>query len=642
MYSDEEYHLMANAVRFLSIKAVEKANSGHPGMPMGMADVATILFAEFLKFDPMNSAWENRDRFILSAGHGSMLLYSILYLTGYEDISLDDIKNFRQLGSKTAGHPEYGFLGGIETTTGPLGQGLANAVGMAIAERMQAERLGHDKIDHYTYAVVGDGCLMEGISQEAISLAGHLKLNKLIVLFDDNKISIDGPTSLTISEDTMARFKAAGWNTIAIDGHKYSQIREALKQAKKSDKPTLIACDTVIGFGSPNKGGTEHCHGSALGAEEILLIKETLNWPYQPFEIPNDILKMWRSLGQNSLTRGKLEIIKQELPKNWDKSLQELKMKFISNQPKISTRKASGMALESLAIDVPAMIGGSADLSGSNNTKPKDFRAINRDDFSGRYIYYGVREHAMCAIMNGLSLYNRFIPYGGTFLVFSDYCRPAIRLACLMKLQVFYIMTHDSIGLGEDGPTHQPVEQLSSLRAIPNLYVFRPACSVEVTECYEIAMQMNNSPSLFSLTRQDLSTLRNDANENLCKRGAYIISEYKYELKVTIFATGSEVEIALQAQLVLHDLNIGTRVVSMPCLELFDEQTLEYQSMILDNSSIKVAVEAGIKLGWEKYIGRDGIFIGMNGFGASAPAEDLYKYFGITKEDIIEKIVNKV
>lgn len=642
MYNDEEYHLMANAVRFLSIKAVERANSGHPGMPMGMADVATILFAEFLKFDPLNPSWENRDRFILSTGHGSMLLYSILYLTGYEDISLDDIKNFRQLGSKTAGHPEYGFLGGIETTTGPLGQGLANAVGMAIAEKMQAERLGNDKIDHYTYAVVGDGCLMEGISQEAISLAGHLKLNKLIVLFDDNKISIDGPTSLTISEDTMARFKASGWNTIAIDGHNYGQIREALKQAKKSDKPTLIACDTVIGFGSPNKGGTEHCHGSALGAEEILLIKETLNWPYQPFEIPSEIVKMWRSLGQNSFKKGNLKVIKKELPKNWDKSLQELKMKFISNQPKISTRKASGMALEALAIDVPAMIGGSADLSGSNNTKPKDFKAINGDDFSGRYIYYGVREHAMCAIMNGLSLYKGFIPYGGTFLVFSDYCRPAIRLACLMKLQVFYIMTHDSIGLGEDGPTHQPVEQLASLRAIPNLYVFRPACSVEVTECYEIAMQMNNSPSLFSLTRQDIPTLRNDAKENLCKRGAYIISEYLGQLKVTIFATGSEVEIALQAQQELHNLSIGTRVISMPCCEIFNEQTLEYQSMLLDNSSIKVAVEAGIKLGWEKYIGRDGIFIGMNGFGASAPAEDLYKHFGITKENIVEKIINKV
>jgi transketolase len=642
MYSDKEYSLMANAIRLLSIKAVEKANSGHPGMPMGMADVATILFAEFLKFDPNNPAWENRDRFILSAGHGSMLLYSILYLTGYKDISLDDIKNFRQMGSKTAGHPEYGFLEGIETTTGPLGQGLANAVGMAIAEKMSAERIGHDKIDHYTYTVVGDGCLMEGISQESISLAGHLKLNKLIVLFDDNKISIDGPTSLTISEDTLARFKASGWNAISVDGHNYSQIREALKQAQESDKPTLIACNTIIGFGSPNKAGTEHCHGSPIGQEEILLIKETLNWSYKPFEIPDEVFKMWRKLGQNSYRNEECHDIKDELPKNWDKSLQSLKEKFTKDGPSISTRKASGMALEALAADVPAMIGGSADLSGSNNTKPKDFRAISADDFSGRYIHYGIREHAMCAIMNGIALYKGFIPYGGTFLVFSDYCRPAIRLASLMGLQVFYIMTHDSIGLGEDGPTHQPVEQLSSLRAIPNLYVFRPACSVEVTECYEIAMQIKEAPSLFSLTRQNVPTLRDKLEENLCKKGAYIISEYIDELKVTIFATGSEVSIALDAQQELHNLNIGTRVVSMPCWELFDKQSEEYQSMLLNNSSVKMAVEAGIKLGWEKYIGRDGIFIGMNGFGASAPAEELYRHFGISKENIISKLVNKV
>jgi len=642
MYSDKEYRLMANAIRLLSIKAVEKANSGHPGMPIGMADVATILFAEFLKFDPNNPAWENRDRFILSAGHGSMLLYSILYLTGYKDISLDDIKNFRQMGSKTAGHPEYGFLEGIETTTGPLGQGLANAVGMAIAEKMSAERIGHDKIDHYTYTVVGDGCLMEGISQESISLAGHLKLNKLIVLFDDNKISIDGPTSLTISEDTLARFKASGWNAISVDGHNYSQIREALKQAQESDKPTLIACNTIIGFGSPNKAGTEHCHGSPIGQEEILLIKETLNWPYKPFEIPDEVFKMWRKLGQNSYRNEECHDIKDELPKNWDKNLQSLKEKFTKDGPSISTRKASGMALEALAADVPAMIGGSADLSGSNNTKPKDFRAISADDFSGRYIHYGIREHAMCAIMNGIALYKGFIPYGGTFLVFSDYCRPAIRLASLMGLQVFYIMTHDSIGLGEDGPTHQPVEQLSSLRAIPNLYVFRPACSVEVTECYEIAMQIKDAPSLFSLTRQNVPTLRDKREENLCKKGAYIISEYIDELKVTIFATGSEVSIALDAQQELHNLNIGTRVVSMPCWELFDKQSEEYQSMLLNNSSVKMAVEAGIKLGWEKYIGRDGIFIGMNGFGASAPAEELYKHFGISKENIISKLVNKV
>jgi transketolase len=635
MNSDKQYRLMANAIRFLSIEAIEKANSGHPGMPMGMADVVTILFAEFLKFDPQNPTWEDRDRFILSAGHGSMLLYSLMYLIGYPDISLEDIKNFRQLESKTAGHPEHGLLLGIETTTGPLGQGLANAVGMAIAEKMLAARLGKEKIDHRTYTIVGDGCLMEGISQEAISLAGHLNLNKLIVLFDDNKISIDGPTSLTISEDTIARFKASGWNTISIDGHDYSQIREALALAKQSEKPSLIACRTIIGFGSPNKGGTEHCHGAALGKNETNLVKQALNWPYKPFEIPDDIMQLWRKLGQDSPKNHD----KNQLPENWNQNLKALKEKFSSTQPSISTRKASGMALSALALDNQSLIGGSADLSGSNNTKPTDFKAITAKDFSGRYIYYGVREHAMCAIMNGLALHKGFIPFGGTFLVFSDYCRPAIRLSSLMGLQVFYIMTHDSIGLGEDGPTHQPVEHLSSLRAIPNLYVFRPSCSIEVAECYEIAMQINNAPSLFSLTRQDVPTQREVTNENLCKYGAYIISEYENELKVTIFATGSEVSIALDTQKELHKADIGTRVVSIPCWRLFDQQSKEYQANILDNSSIKVAVEAGIKHGWEKYIGRDGIFIGMEGFGASAPAEELYQHFGITKTAIVNKIL---
>ena len=631
-------NLMANAIRFLSMDAVEKANSGHPGMPMGMADVATILFAEFLKFNPLNPKWPDRDRFILSAGHGSMLLYSLLYLTGYEDITIEDIKQFRQLGSKTAGHPEYGLLSGIETTTGPLGQGLANAVGMAIAEKLLA---AHKKqIDHYTYVIVGDGCLMEGISQEAISLAGHLKLNKLVVLFDDNKISIDGPTNLTVSEDTLARFKSAGWNACAIDGHNHEQIRNALLAAKQSAQPSLIACRTIIGYGAPNKSGTEHCHGAALGEKEVAEVRKALNWPYAPFEIPADILQLWRQIGKKY--QNDIPSDDEELTQNQNHHLNELKIKFIADQANISTRKASGMVLSALATDIPQLLGGSADLTGSNCTKPSDFKAINANDFSGRYIYYGVREHAMGAIMNGIALHKNFIPYGGTFLVFTDYCRAAIRLSSLMGLQVFYVMTHDSIGLGEDGPTHQPVEHLASLRAIPNLYVFRPACSIEVAECYEIAIQMKHGPSLFSLTRQDVPALRKNITDNLCKYGAYIISDHQEELRVTIFASGSEVSLAIEAQTTLHAHNIGTRVVSVPCWELFDQQAAPYQAELLKNSSLKLAVEAGVKQGWEKYIGQDGIFIGMNGFGASAPAEQLYQHFGITKENIVKQVLLRI
>lgn len=636
---EEKYSLMANAIRFLTIDAVEKANSGHPGMPMGMADVATILFAEFLNFDPKNPEWFNRDRFILSAGHGSMLLYSILYLTGYPDINLEDIKDFRQLGSKTAGHPEYKLLKGIETTTGPLGQGLANAVGMALAERIKSTR--NPEINHYTYVIAGDGCLMEGISQEAISIAGHLKLNKLIVLFDDNKISIDGPTSLTTSDDVEKRFAAVNWNVISIDAHDHSEIRSAFKKAKSSDKPTLISCRSIIGYGSPNKQATENCHGAALGAEEVKMAREYLKWTYAAFEIPEEILGMWRKLGHNSLG-AKLVEAEHELPVNWDENLKILKQQFLKQQPKMPTRKASGMALEALSKSIEALIGGSADLTASNNTKFSNLKPISEKDYSGRYIYYGVREHAMAAIMNGLALYKGFLPYGGTFLVFSDYCRPAIRLSALMQLQVFYVMTHDSIGLGEDGPTHQPVEHLSSLRAIPNLYVFRPACSIEVAECYETAILLKNSPSLFSLTRQDLPTLRRNIDKNLSSLGAYIISEYQGKLDVTIFATGSEVSIAIEAQQELHTKNIGTRVVSMPCWQIFDEQPSEYKDNILDNSSLKVAIEAGIKLGWEKYIGRDGIFIGMNSFGASAKAEDLFNYFQITKDNLVGKILEQL
>lgn len=628
--NQENLKLMANAIRFLSLDAVERANSGHPGMPMGMADVATVLFSKFFKFDPKNPYWPNRDRFILSAGHGSMLLYSLLYLTGYEDIALDDLKNFRQLASKTAGHPEYGILAGVETTTGPLGQGLANAVGIAISERMLNAR--DSKTNHHTYVIVGDGCLMEGISQEAISLAGHLKLNKLIVLFDDNKISIDGPTSLTISDDVLARFKACGWNVASVDGHNYQEIEEALGRAQNSDKPSLIACSTIIGYGSPNKGGTEHCHGAALGDKEVLEVRKNLNWPYPAFEIPDDILKLWRGLGCRNTE-------KQQDADRSDWSLKDLKAKFAAELPKMSTRKASGLVLEKLSQSLPNLLGGSADLTGSNVTNSANLKAIKAEDFSGRYIYYGVREHAMAAIMNGIALYKAFLPYAGTFLVFSDYCRPAIRLSCLMELQVFYVMTHDSIGLGEDGPTHQAVEHLSSLRAMPNLYVFRPACPIETAECYELALRLTKSPSLFSLTRQDVPALRSDVEENLSQHGAYIIAEYQGDLKVTIFATGSEVSIALAAQKELHSQNIGTRVISMPCFELFDQQDERYQDKLLNNYSLKVAIEAGGKQSWEKYLGKKGIFIGMESFGSSAPARDLYQHYGITKENVVNQIL---
>ncbi|MGB4191599.1 MAG: transketolase [Rickettsiales bacterium] len=644
---NKDYKLMANAIRVLTMDAVQRANSGHPGMPMGMADVATILYSEFLKFNPVDPNWVDRDRFILSAGHGSMLLYALLYLIGDPEITIEDLKNFRQLGSKTAGHPEVELLSAVETTTGPLGQGLANAVGMAMAEKILNEKYGSKSFNHNTYVVVGDGCLMEGISQEAISLAGHLKLNKLVVLFDDNKISIDGPTSLTISEDTIARFKASGWNATSIDGHNYEQIRSALTAAKASDKPSFIACSTIIGYGSPNKQGTEHCHGAALGELEVAKVRENLNCPDEEFIIPENILKNWREVGLKSIEEYKLWQENNisiefncDLPNNWQQSIIKLKEEFLNSDKMMSTRKASSLVLAALAKDIPQLIGGSADLTGSNLTKPSDFEAINANNFSGRYIYYGVREHAMCAIMNGLALHENFIPYAGTFLVFTDYCRPAIRLSALMQLQVFYVMTHDSIGLGEDGPTHQPVEHLSSLRAIPNLYVFRPASALETLECYKIAMSIRHSPSLFSLTRQDVLAL-NDFNCQV-EKGAYIISPHRGELKVTIFATGSEVAIAIDAQKELHQKNIGTRVVSIPCFEIFGEQSEEYKAELLDNYSIKVAIEAGLRQCWDQYIGRDGIFIGMNSFGASAPADKLYEHFGITKENIVKRVLSRM
>lgn len=650
---------MSNAIRALAMDAVEKANSGHPGMPMGMADVATVLFQKFLKFSPENPKWPDRDRFILSAGHGSMLLYALFYLTGYNDITIEDIKNFRQLHAKTAGHPEYGMLAGIETTTGPLGQGLANSVGFALSEKIMEARFGGDIVNHYTYVIAGDGCLMEGISQEAISLAGHLKLGKLIVLFDDNGISIDGPTSLTTSEDHLGRFKACGWDVQAVDGHDMQAVEGAIAAAKKTGTPSLIACKTTIAFGSPNKAGTSSSHGSPLGKDEIAKTREQLGWSHAPFEIPEHILKEWRKAGQNSTDKfaawekrfGALDSKKQaefsrinagKLPDGLADVFDNLKKKYASEKPNWATRKSSGEVLKDVVAAVPEMIGGSADLTGSNLTKTDALKPINAADFSGRYMYYGVREHAMGAIMNGMALHGGIIPFGGTFLVFSDYCRPAIRLSALMKQRVVYVMTHDSIGLGEDGPTHQPVEHLSSLRVIPNLHVFRPADATETAECWQLALESESTPSLLALTRQNLPELREYNKENLCARGAYIISEHTGDLQVTIFATGSEVSLALESQKTLHSKNIGTRVVSVPCAELFFKQESEYKVNLLCNNSIKVAVEAAAKMGWERFIGGHGIFIGMESFGESAPAEQLYKLFGITAENLVSKVETKI
>jgi transketolase len=648
---------MANAIRALAMDAVEKANSGHPGMPMGMADVATVLFSEFLKFDPAHPHWPDRDRFILSAGHGSMLQYALLYLTGYEDMTLDEIKKFRQLGAKTAGHPEFGHATGIETTTGPLGQGLANSVGFALAERMLAARFG-DIVDHTTYVIAGDGCLMEGISQEAISMAGHLKLNKLVVLWDDNKISIDGPTSLTTSEDQLKRFEAAGWNVQAIDGHNHDAISKALATAKKSDKPSMIACRTKIGYGAPTKENSEKSHGSALGKTEIEGARKNLSWPHGEFDIPADILNAWREVGKRGgksyaewtkkyNASGKSEtferLMRHDLPEGWIAAFDAYKKKLSETKPNEATRKSSENTLEVLTAAIPEMIGGSADLTGSNNTKTKNQKPVTKDDYSGSYIYYGVREHGMAAAMNGIALHGGFIPYGGTFMVFTDYARPAIRLSALMQQRVIYVMTHDSIGLGEDGPTHQPVEHLASLRAIPNLNVFRPADATETAECWALALSLKDTPSILSLTRQNLPTLRNEyTKENVCARGGYIISEAKGAAKVSLIATGSEVSLAVDAQKMLAEKGVAARVVSLPCWELFDAQPKEYRESVLGKDTLKVAIEAASGFGWERYIGTDGIFIGMKGFGASAPAKDLYKHFGITVEDTVKAVLGKL
>ncbi|WP_159587570.1 transketolase [Chelativorans xinjiangense] len=653
MISREKHDRMANAIRFLSMDAVEKAKSGHPGLPMGAADIATVLFTRFMTHDPKNPHWADRDRFVLSAGHGSMLLYSLLYLLGYEDITIDEIKNFRQLGSRTAGHPEYGEAAGIETTTGPLGQGFANAVGMALAERLLNARFGDDLVDHYTYTLVGDGCLMEGISQEALALAGHLKLSKLIVLFDDNQISIDGPVSLADSTDQCARFEASGWNTMRVDGHDPDAITAAIEEARGSDRPTMIAFRTTIGWGAPTKAGTNKAHGSPLGADEIAKTREALGWDAEPFVVPSDILDDWRLAGLRSAkerkawearlaaadaeTRGEFERrMRGDLPEALPSAIAEYKKKLAQENPKVATRNASEMALDVINDCVVETIGGSADLTGSNNTKTSQTVDVTPGDYSGRYIRYGIREHAMAAAMNGIALHGGLIPYGGTFLTFSDYARPAMRLASLMGIRTIFVMTHDSIGLGEDGPTHQPVEHLAALRAIPNHRVFRPADPVETAECWQLALESKKAPSTLALTRQKLEPVRREyQEENLCARGAYELLPAGDEAKVTLFASGSEIEIAVAAKALLEERGHPTRVVSVPCFELFEAQDEDYREAIIGKAPVRVAVEAGIRQGWDRFIGSDGAFIGMTGFGASAPAPDLYKHFGITAEAVV-------
>ncbi len=660
MSNNPQFMDMSNALRFLSMDAVQKANSGHPGMPLGMACAATVLFTRFLKFHASVPGWPDRDRFVLSAGHGSMLLYSLLHLTGYEDFPLDQLKQFRQLGSRTAGHPEYGHGAGIETTTGPLGQGLANAVGMALAERMLAEQFGSELVDHRTYVIAGDGCLMEGISHEAISMAGHLRLGKLIVLFDDNSISIDGPTELAVSDNQLLRFEACGWDTHACDGHDPSAIANAIEAARKSEKPSLVACRTQIGYGAPNKAGSASAHGAPLGDEEIAGARKKLNWPHPPFAIPEEVLSLWRRVGdlgkteraawelrlQQSRHRAEFErVVSGQLPRDWRSAITKHKLWLCDEQPKLATRKASLEALNVLTGVIPELTGGSADLTGSNLTRGELQQPVQSEDFSGSYIHYGVREHAMAAVMNGMALHGGLVPYGGTFLVFSDYCRPSIRLSALMKQRVIYVMTHDSIGLGEDGPTHQPVEHLASLRAIPNLNVYRPADAVETTECWEAALETGETPSVLSLSRQGLPALRGThSEENLCVRGGYVLKEAEGIRQATLIATGSEVSLALEAQTLLHKQNIGAAVVSMPCVERFNEQEAHYRREVLLPGSATVIVEAAVGQGWERFLGQNGTFVGMQGFGSSAPATKLYEHFGITAERVAEeaaKLVNQ-
>ena len=636
---------LSNAIRFLSIDAVEKAKSGHPGMPMGMADVVTVLFKYYLKFSSRNPNWINRDRFILSAGHGSMLLYSLLYLTGYKSISIDDIKNFRQLNSICAGHPEYIPNSGIESTTGPLGQGIANAVGLALGEEILKSKIGKNILNHKTYVVAGDGCLMEGISHEALSLAGHLKLKNLIMFFDNNSISIDGPTSLATSDNYKKRFESYGWDYIEIDGHNEKQIFKAIKKAIKAKKPTTISCKTTIGFGSPNKSGTASTHGSPLGEDEINLVRKKLKWKHEAFKIPDEILNKWREIG----TKASKEAEKWE--KKYNKKIlakisnikisgliKNEKQNAIKNIESIATRNSSEKILSVLTQKIPNLIGGSADLTGSNNTKTKNHKIIKSNDFKGNYIHYGVREHAMCGIMNGLALHSNLVPYGGTFLIFSDYCKPSIRLASLMKLRVIYVMTHDSIGLGEDGPTHQPIEQLSSLRSIPNLNVFRPADTTETFECWQLALESLNSPSVLALTRQKLDPVRKEfSKENKSAYGAYEISRTNKEIELTILATGSEVNLACEVSHKLATENTHSKVISVPCHKLFDKQSSDYKAEILNETKFKISIEAATTDYWKKYIGENGLSFGIDNFGKSAPYKKIYEYFNLTSNYIAKK-----
>jgi transketolase len=642
---------LANAVRFLAIDAVEKAKSGHPGMPMGMADVATVLFSRFLKFDAADPTWPDRDRFVLSAGHGSMLLYALLYLTGHRGVTLDELRAFRQWGSKTPGHPEYGHTPGVETTTGPLGQGIATAAGMALAERLLNARFGDECVDHYTYVIVGDGCLMEGLSHEAISLAGHLRLNRLIVLFDDNEISIDGSTSLACSDDQLARFRASGWSARRIDGHDPAAIAASIEQAKHSDRPSLIACRTIIGFGAPNRQGTEKAHGAPLGADEIAKTRAALRWPHEPFQIPDSIFDSWRKIGtrgrearrtwiertkrSNSAPRSPFhDALNRNLPNEYAGAMAAIRHRFGAERPDIATRQASQLVIDAIADVLPNLLGGSADLTHSNLTRAKAHRPVRHDCFEGSYIHYGVREHAMAAAMNGIALHGGFIPYGGTFLTFADYSRPAIRLAALMGVRVIHVMTHDSIGLGEDGPTHQPVEHLVSLRAIPNLLVFRPGDAVETAEAWDCALQAQANPSVLCLSRQALSTFRDVTGDaNLVARGAYVVVEPEEGRDVTLIATGSEVSIALKAAKLLAQDDVYAAVVSAPCFDLFRLQPPEYRAEVLGRGP-RVGVEAAIEGDWSRWLGDGGEFVGMTGFGASAPAETLYRQFRITPEAV--------
>jgi len=650
---------LANAVRFLSIDAVQKANSGHPGMPMGMADVATVLFKEHLKFNPQNPSWANRDRFILSAGHGSMLLYSLLYLTGYKDFTIDELKNFRQMNSICAGHPEYKKNSGIETTTGPLGQGLGNAVGLAIGEEIYRKKFNSSVINHKTYAIASDGDLMEGISHEAMSLAGHLKLSNLIVFFDNNKISIDGPTSLSVSDNYKKRFESYGWNFLEVDGHNHKQISNAIKKASKSKKPNIISCKTIIGFGSPNKSGKSSSHGSPLGDEEISLVRKKLNWPHVSFEIPKDVLKAWRKIGESgnliekkwssNLNKKNSKIIKELESMQKNKNLTSLdslinseKEKYFKEKPSKATRECSSITIEEVTKLLPEIIGGSADLSGSNNTKTKNSKIISSKDFNGNYIHYGIREHGMAAAMNGLALYGGLIPYGGTFLIFSDYCKPSIRLSALMGLRVIYIFSHDSIGLGEDGPTHQPIEQLAGLRSIPNLNVFRPADINETLECWQVALKSKNTPSAIVLSRQKLPYINpSHTKENKSKLGAYIVNSTSQDNAVTLVASGSEVELALLAQKELKEINIDSKVISMPCQELFDQQSINYKNEIINEDVPVITIEAGSVGSWKKYSKNN---MGIETFGKSAPFKEVYSYFNLTSTKIVEltkKIIKK-